>query len=257
MLKRLSETGLMENFIKLIQVSARNNAQVSGFLSPVVVIFGAASYFAGLLTRKVLPSEQEEYYLYFCGKGGQLLRWIPQGDKMVEELFNAGVAGPNSASRGSSAAVRISKYPKEEVGRGLLIERALQVGSRGNGTVGMFSEAEATVTVAEEGYGELHWNGELGYQELGTIRSALPPVERLAELNNFVDSFAASALTSSIAECHGFKEIIKSRLYRNTLQQRISDNVIGGRDKALIEPLFITEAKVLVEVMTGQDNLFE
>ncbi|MDQ3917282.1 MAG: hypothetical protein M3348_02160, partial [Acidobacteriota bacterium] len=78
-LKRLSEYRQMESFVKLVQVSARNNPDVRQFLSPVELIFGAVSYFAGLLTRKIGYGEEQKYYLYFCGRGGQLLLWIPDG----------------------------------------------------------------------------------------------------------------------------------------------------------------------------------
>lgn len=255
-LKRLSDHGLMDSFIKVVRVSAKSSPDVQAFLSPIVVILAAVSYFGGLLTRKVLKRSDEEYYVFFCGKGGQLLRWIPDGESVVKEIFTAGVTGPNFAGARPSASIKISEFPKEEVGRGLLIDRATQV-NIANKQAGIFSEAEATVTIGEEGFGDLHWNEILTYEKLNGIREFIPSVDKLSELNNFVNAFSASPLTGEIAAKHGMRELIRQPLFRNTLRQRISDNLSDGPEKALIEPLFITEAKVLVELITGQDDLFD
>jgi hypothetical protein len=255
-LKRLSDNGQMDSFIKVVKVSAKSSPEVQTFLSPMVVILAAVSYFAGLLIRKVLQKSDEEYYVFFCGKGGQLLRWIPEGESVVKEIFTAGVTGPGYAGAKPSASIKISAFPKEEVGRGLLIDHTDQV-NLANNQSGIFTEAAATVTVAEEGYKGLHWNESLSYEKLSEIKESIPPVEALGELNNFINVFSASVLTGKIAAEHDMKELIRKPLYRATLRQRISDNLAGGREKALIESLFITEAKVLVELITGQDDLFD
>lgn len=256
-LKRLSENRHMESFVKLVQVSARNNADVRQFLSPVVLIFGAISYFAGLLTRKIGYGEEKKYYLYFCGRGGQLLLWIPEGREFVQEMFEVGVAGPHApASAASKSAARVSDYPKEEVGRGLLIEGQFEVG-RGGGPGGMFAEAGATVTVGEQGYGELPWHGNLGYEELLRAKDNVPPQERMTLFRHFVQIFSSTPRTRDIAAKLRLAEHFHSVNFRDALRQRLADNLRGGNDRALIEPLFITEAKVLIELVAGQQGLFD
>jgi hypothetical protein len=255
-LKRLSEDALMDSFIDAIKASASSTPDVRNFLSPIVFLFAAVSYYAGLLTRKTNMAVTEEYYLFFCGKGGQLLRWLPDGDILVKEMFGAGLLGPAPTSAPPSVAVRVSQFPKEEVGRGLLIERSLTADSRRQ-TGEMFSEAGATVTVAEDGYEGLKWDDELTYEKLNSIKNNLPQTMALRELKHFVDTFASSTLTRGISDHYGVTDIIANNFFRNTLQQRLSDNLEGGSDSALIEPLFITETKVLIEIMTGQDELFD
>jgi hypothetical protein len=255
-LKRITENGHMDNFINLIKVSARSSPEVRSFLSPIVLILAAVSYFAGLLTRKALGPIDEEFYVFFCGKGGQLLRWIPQGDDVMKEAFAAGVRGADLNRSLPSVSIKISSFPKEEVGRGLLIERPLQV-NLPNALTGIFSEAAATVTVGETGYGELAWNAGLGFEELERARDLMPQIKSLAELNNFVDTLTQSSLTRELAASYDLAHLILKPLYRNTLIQRLSDNLVGGKDRALIEPLFITEVKALAEVITGQRELFD
>lgn len=255
-LKRLSENGQMDSFINLIKISGKNNSEVRAFLFPIVVLLSVLSYFAGLLTRKVLTATDEEFYVFFCGKGGQLLRWIPQGEDVMKEVFAAGVRGPDQTRPMPQAHIKTSSFPKEEVGRGLLIERPLQV-DVSNTAEGIFSEAAATVTVGESGYGKLAWNGGLRFADLERARDLIPPIEAMIELLNFVNTLTLSPLTGDLAASYGLQQLIRQPLFRNTLSQRLSDNLTGGKDRALIEPLFITEAKVLFELITGKRDLFD
>lgn len=255
-LKRLSEQGLIDSFVKAINVAAKTNSNTQAFLSPIVVILASVSYFAGLLTRKVLRNQSPAYYTYYCGKGGQLLRWIPDGDKAMKEIFTAGVVGPHFNGNRPNAVINISTFPKEEVGRGLLIENPVTV-NNGDTTEGIFSEAEPTTTVGEEGYLGLTWDGLLKFRDLSKIVDHVPTVDKMSELNNFVDTLRSSQLTSGVASRMGIGGIIADPLFRDTLRQRIYDNVAAGYGNALIEPLFITEAKVMIEMMTNTRGLFD
>jgi hypothetical protein len=256
-LKRLSEGGLMINFINAVKASARITPEVRDFLSPIVFLFAAISYYAGLLTRKSKMVKIKEYYLFFCGKGGQLLRWLPEGETLVKEMYSAGLSGPQAnTSPQSSVDVRISKFPKEEVGRGLLIERKLKENSRLH-TGEMFSEVSATVTVAESGYDGIEWDDDLSYEKLSIIKNNMPDTSALSELIHFVETFASSILTKGIADHYGMGHIITTDVFKATLEQRLSDNLGSGSDDALIEPLFITETKILMEIMTGEVGLFD
>lgn len=262
-LKRLSEDHLQDSFIKAIQAASRSKPEVRAFLFPVVFLFAALSYFAGLLAHKGQIGQSVEfdhYYIYFCGKGGQLLRWIPEpdGEAMAREMFIAGLLGPGNptGSARPNASLVISEYPKEEVGRGLLIERTLIVDQK-NQSEEMFAEANATVTVAEDGFPGVSWSDNLNYELLKRLKDKLPPIKKLLRLNHFVKAFSQSPLTNRVAaELHLMENLSKST-FRDTLENRLSDNLEGGQDKALIEPLFITETKVLIELMTDRLDLFD
>src|SRR5207253_2079299 len=102
------------------------------------------------------------YYVYFCGKGGQLATWIHGYEVLAQEMFEAGLLGPDG--QGSQATprveVHISKHPKEEVGRGLLAESALEGDVQGK-QLGILNPNPPSVTVGETGYTGLEWNAEL------------------------------------------------------------------------------------------------
>jgi len=262
-LKSLSEDHLQDSFITAIQTASRSQPEVRAFLYPIVFLFGALSYFAGLLTCKGQIGqnvERDHYYIYFCGKGGQLLRWIPEpdGEAMAREMFIAGLLGPTFApgSARPNASLVISEYPKEEVGRGLLIERALLV-DQTNQSEEMFVEANATVTVAEDGFPGVSWSDNLNYESLKKLKDKLPPVKKLLRLNHFVRAFSQSPLTKGVAAELGLMEILSTSSFRDTFENRLSDNLEGGQAKALIEPLFITETKVLIELVTKRSDLFD
>jgi hypothetical protein len=253
-LKRLSEDGAMESFIETVKASPKK--QVREFLSPIVFLFAAISYFAGLLTRKAGMDEHGEYYLFFCGRGGQLIRWMQGGEALVQEMFRAGLWLPTPPTSLSGVNIKVSEFPKQEVGRGLLIEKNLDAAQHEQ-TVEVFAEAGPTVTVAEDGFPGLAWNDNLTYEKLKQIRHNIPPTEHLAQLNHFVDTFSSSALTKAVSDRYGMKNLSSGKRFQDRLMQRLSDNLQGGEDRALIEPLFITETKILIELMTGQDGLFD
>src|SRR6185295_12765501 len=97
-----------------------------------------------------------------CGKGGTLVQWIHGYDVLAHEMFEAGLLGPKGKTSGESITVvaRISKRPKEEVGRGLLAESELQ-GSQKGRRIGLIDPSAPSVTVGETGYGKLKWDDSL------------------------------------------------------------------------------------------------
>lgn len=259
-LKRLADNDLLDNFIDGVKATAKARPGVRAFLSPIVFLFASISYYTGLLTRKALKINPElgNYgcYMFFCGKGGQLLRWIPSGEEVVKEMFTAGMLGPDApaGAKKPTVSVTVSQFPKEEVGRGLLLEGELDMNN--NKPEDIFSEG-AVVTAAEEGYEGLKWDSDLGYEQLSKVKDSIPLNDKLRELNHFAKTFSQSKLTAVVASELGMDRFLNGSGFRDALRQRLYDNLEGGKDFALIEPLFITEVKALLESMTGRNNLFD
>lgn len=255
-LKRLSEDGKMDSFIQTIKAAASTSREVRDFLSPIVLLFAAVSYFAGQLTRKAGLTQSGHFYLYFCGKGGQLIRWMPYGETLVSEMFRAGLFIPASENQRPGVTIEISKYPKQEVGRGLLIERELDA-NQIHEAVEMFGEPQVKVTAAEDGFPGLSWSDRLTFEKLTQLIDQIPSPDKLGQLNRFVDAFASLELTKRIAQDYDMKEFSSDPQFKDYLRQRLSDNLRHGEGGALIEPLFITETKILIERMTNQSHLFD
>lgn len=255
-LKRLSEDAKMDSFIQAIKAAASTSRPVKDFLSPIVLLFSAVSYFSGLLTRKAALTQSGHYDLYFCGKGGQLIRWMPHGETLVSEMFRAGLFIPDAANQQPSVKVNISQYPKQEVGRGLLIEKELDT-KQTHEAVEMFGEPQINVTAAEDGFPGISWSDKLTFSKVNQIINNIPSPDKLVQLNRFVDTFSSLQLTRQIAEDYDMKDFSSDVQFTHYLKQRLSDNLRDGEDSALLEPLFITETKILIERMTNQSRLFD
>ncbi|MEK6304234.1 MAG: hypothetical protein AABO41_26395 [Acidobacteriota bacterium] len=253
-LNRLTQLNLIDSFIEVVQAD-KSVPAVKGFLSYTIFLFSALSYFAGLIARRAQMETIDQYYLFFCGRGGQFFRWIPKAEKIVEEAFNAGRVGPGAGKRPSNVVSTASKYPKQEAGRGLLVDYHQLTVDDGRGrTTGALDEPNETVTAAEEGYLGFRWNSELTsdadtYQKLKRAVERPPKIEHLKEMNCFVKSFCDSTCTSDIAKNLGVSISFQSAQYRDVLHERLLDNLADGSDRALIEPFFITEVKALVQVL--------
>jgi hypothetical protein len=257
-LNRLAENNLLDQFIDNVKSSSGKD-EVKRFLSHVIFLFAAVSYYAGLLTRKSGVNTLDQYYLYFCGRGGQLFRWIPRADELVKGMFLAGLLGPRQAREAASPDViaRVSKFPKQEVGKGLLIERQQLQVQDGQGGGGILVETKETTTAAEDGYEGIRWNENLSYEKLVVAAANVPPLDHLKEINHFVKTFSGSELTKGIAAVLRLDAYFPSVNYRNTLIERLNNKLQAGSGGALLEPLFITEAKALLEVLTEREDLFD
>ncbi len=263
-LNDLEAKGLLNQFINTFKAN-RARPEVASFLAHMVLIFSAISYFTGMLTRRA-GIEADKYYPFFCGKGGQFLRWIFEADSLVQKMFNAGFLGPDgdSESEQKEVSLRVSDYPKQEVGRGLLVQYDLKARGDSDET-DMIREKKATVTVGEDGYPNLNWNDNLTFEKLKSlIESGFRPApSSLRRLNHFIKVFSEFSLTQSLATEMGISKVFPSVDYRDALISAIHDNIRDGQHRALIEPLFITEVKVLIELVTGRttgqsvDDLFD
>src|SRR5262249_43959873 len=189
--------------------------------------------------------------------GGTLIEWVPGYRVLAQEMFNAGLRGSGESQNAASPIVdaKISAHPKQEVGRGLLAESRLE-GQSDDGGLGL-SDLDPPVTVGESGYAGLEWNGTLTTAVLKKMSlNDLPGIEQLTELNAFVDAFKTGQTTSAAAIELGlekidssFKDHLKERLFGQA-KGRIVTDIINEDPDALIEPLFVTEVKVLLETCT-------
>lgn len=230
-----------------------------------IFLFSGLFYYAGLLARKanLQISDGGPVYIHVCGRGGQFLDWVVAREVLAGTSFRAGFAGSATAQAAPEVDLKVSGRPKEEVGRGLLADSILAAQPVSSG-VGLLRLTAPSVTVAETGYGQLQWNGTLDDQVLRTLTPAMLPAKaQMRELNTFVDAFIANEATRGSAEILGIAAVKDSR-YVDRLRARLFGQARGSiiRDvredpnNALIEPLFITEIKVLLEVATGNAALF-
>lgn len=236
------------------------------FLSHIIYLFSGLLYYAGLLARKArLPQQQDTFNIYFCGKGGTLVQWIHGYEELAQKMFEAGLFGPAGKGENNSATViaRMSQRPKEEVGRGLLAESELQ-GSQEGRRLGLLDPTSSSVTVGETGYGDLKWDDKLTAEAIRQLPvNTVPAMNELRELNVFLETFKREDATRAAA-----KELkldrVNANQFRNDLLQRlfgaakgcIVSDIKKNDDDALIEPLFITEIKVLLEAATQNIEMY-
>ncbi len=243
----------LKNIIDQIKAADIEGGGNRLLLSHIVFLFGGLLYYAGLLARKAGLAERGErnYYIYFCGKGGTLIKWVENYQGLAQRLFEAGLFGPGGRGERQSPTVhvRLSPRPKEEVGRGLLAQSWLEDNPRDDG-IGLLDLSEASVTVGETGYEGLEWNGELTADVFKKFPPDLPPASEMKELQNFIDTFMTIRTEFDFSK-------VDEGAYRDQLAQRLFVHNRGENEgDILVEPLLITEMKVLLEMLTDNPKLF-
>ncbi len=236
------------------------------FMSHIIYLFGGLLYYAGLLARKAgLPQQNDTYNIYACGKGGTLLQWIHGYDVLAQQMFEAGLFGPDGKGGKQSPTVitRMSRRPKEEVGRGLLALSELQGNDRGQ-RIGLIDPNTPSVTVGEIGYANLRWSDQLTPEAIKELPvNTVPPMAELKELNTFLNAFRQGEATKAAALELKLDKVVPGQ-YRTRLLQRLFGSTKGcivsdvrkNDSDALIEPLFITEIKVLLETSTQNIEMY-
>lgn len=252
-------TGHLSSLIASIQRSQEGQL----LIAHIMYVFGALIYYAGMLSRELKMNQASQSYIYYCGKGGQLLEWVENRDRFVEEMFGAGVLGPNHAG-GVRVSVKLAptSVPKQEVGRGLLAESALTA-AQNNQEGGLVNLEPPTVIVGEEGYPGLNTFEELKGDVLASLSKEVPAYQNLKELNHFVKTFVNSGSTREAAHLLGltttepsdFRARLKERLF-GLARGRVVYDLVHHPTEALLESLFITEVKVLLETVTKNYHLF-
>jgi hypothetical protein len=150
---------------------------------------------------------------------------------------------------------------KLEVGKGLLLEPL----------PGLEPEAERLSFVGETGFERLNekakWTEPLTFSTLRTLRKPQRSLGAgdLLLLRGFVDAFESTPHTRVIAEALG----ITPTSVNTTVARRVVELLFGDKsawtrsqttreldDHALLEPFFVTGAKVLLQEATGNPDLF-
>lgn len=272
--------------------------KATGLLAHIIYLFGSLVYYSGQLSRKVGLQETQTptYYVYFCGKGGTLIRWIDRHEAFVKRLFIAGLYGPDSPvapeqQNKVNVEVKISKRPKEEVGRGLLVKFTYQKQEKEE-SFGLFDLRAPSVTVGETGYtinskelssnaqeeaenhqppDKLNWNDKLDEEVMRRLNSKVPSFNEMKELNHFVraisEAFKVQDERSPVFDFEGIlnNDNVKSNFVTAVTARLFNPNEDGLLFKlqkendpgALVEPLIITEMKVLLEFLSNNKMLFK
>jgi hypothetical protein len=267
--------GLMfNNLLSVIEWKGHKDnlvAQINGsdaclkLMAHIVYLYGALLYYAGLLARKARLFEHDDVYnIYFCGKGGTLISWLGEYETLAQQMFQAGLFGSGTVPETPpTVQAKVSSKPKEEVGRGLLAEIELEGDPKAQ-RLGLIGSPDPTVTAGETGYQGVSWDTDLGAATLRALpENQVPSFGELDELNNFIRALTNGEKTKKAARELGIPEIngqlyqqaLRQRLFGNGKQSIISQIKRGDRD-ALLEPLFITEVKVLLEFVTRNSELF-
>jgi hypothetical protein len=274
------------------QIKVQDEAR--GLLLHLIYLFGSLIYYAGVLARKVGLQEQKRpvYYLYFCGKGGTLINWINNHERFAERLFLAGLYGPEDAAAAHEQAdgdgrkerpratvvTRVSPRPKEEVGRGLLVPLTLRGNEEDAEGFGLVDPKPHSVTAAETGYRvregkatkELKWSDELDRAVLRSLDGNVPAFHELRELNCFINAIREAYKNQDEENpLYDFDGLLADESEQHTYVDRLTTRLLGedegcilhdleqeNNPHALIEPLLITEMKVLLEALTGNDKIF-
>jgi hypothetical protein len=262
----LNEAAAKGKLDRLIQ-GIQNSPEGQKLIAHIMFVFGALLYFVGELGRKAKMQNDAQYHIYFSGKGGQLITWIDNYSQFVREMFAPGILGPQNTStqavNNAKVLCNVSKLPKQEVGRGLLADSKLKAENRNSNQEGLITLDPPSVTVGEDGYSNLKWDDELNRSVIASLPRQVPAYNDLKELKNFVTSFvqststkpAAKLLGLTIAEPRNFRDNLKERLF-GSARGRILYDLTNYPDDALLEPLFITEVKVLLETVSGNPQLF-
>ncbi len=245
-------------------------------IAHVGYLFATLSYLAGLMVRRARVSTQE-YHLYFAGRGSEFLPWLDVLRKgastgVPEAFFAAALRAPDAPEQrtaGSGASRREARVSvhlpagdaKLEVGKGLLLEPL----------PGLEPSAERLSFVGETGFErpseKAKWTEPLTFSSLKALRR--PPRSLgsgdLLLLRGFVDAFDSNDHTRVIAEALG----ITPTSVNNTVARRVVELLFGDKsawarsqitrevdDHALLEPFFVTGAKVLLQEATGNADLF-
>jgi hypothetical protein len=257
-----------------------------GLVMHLIYLFGALCYYSGLLVRKTELQERKPpiYHVYFCGKGGTLITWINNYQRFVEKLFLAGLYGCNPPTSSTASAqprvdVQISPEPKQEVGRGLLEEFINTTEAQdGDESFGLLDSKHPSVTVGETGYKtrlnnetkELQWNDDLEESVLRSLDERLPKFEEMKELNCFIgaikEAFRGQDENDSQLD---FDKFLADEYEKASFVDRLTNRLLGDDEgsvlrelqqpnnpHALVEPILITEMKVLLEVLSKNDRLF-
>jgi hypothetical protein len=237
------------------------NSAGERIVAHLAYLFATVSFLLGMMVRRN-NINADRFEIRFAGKGSEFLHWLEAlaggaTTSLPSAFFKAG--------HGSIPNAQIDCIPpgamaKQEVGRGLL----------STAVAGGETSTDRTTLVGESGFngpnGQLIWSDELTFDKLAAV--VLPPeptdLSALTHLQAFVAAFESEPAARKAAKALGLTPAKLNLHLRDQIHNRIfgaqgpwaASRDTGLRDDALLEPFFITEAKVLLEEVTGNRALF-
>jgi hypothetical protein len=231
-------------------------------LSHLAYLFATTSFFLGMAVKSV-GLRADRYDIRFAGKGAEFLHWLEAlstgaSRTLPANFFRAGAELTNEQVQvtppGSEA--------KQEVGRGLLVQLLEQ----------QEEHDERVTIVGEDGFKTggraLGWADNLGFDVLRAIEvPAQPrPLETLKHLTSFIGAFQSDPASRKAARALGLVPAslnveLRDRIHNELFGPGSAWNAVRNADReqehrSLLEPFFITEAKILLEHLTGNHDLF-
>jgi hypothetical protein len=247
----------------ITQVNSNPNGFGHPFVAHLIYLFSALSYYVGILGRKEGMADEALITLYVCGRGGTFCEWINNYRSILGSAFRWGLGGPAAPARSAQVSVitRVSTCPKEEVGRGILANSLLAPQPRQ--VTGLVDLSPRAVIAGEDGYPGLLWDSELTRDDILRLqKGAFPTVAALKELLNFVDHLQTDSGTRLATQL--LKISTPGQDFLARLQERLlglgpasESRAVSEAEQAILEPLFVTETKVLLETCTGNYSLFQ
>lgn len=230
-------------------------------LAHAAYLYAVLSFLMGQLARRE-DIEHDRIQLRFGGRGAGFWSWMgefsPQGPAEICSSFLCAGLG-----RDVAVEVAISKRLKEEVGRGLLYRLDAEPEE----------PFERTTYFGESGFARndgsgFEWNDVLTAKTLQDL--AEPTALSLAEHEQFVTFLKTFERTQAGREVARTLGISPSLVSDNRLRDRVHEQLFGsesavaharrsngyGTDAALLEPLFVTEARTLLTYVTENPDLF-
>jgi hypothetical protein len=211
------------------------------------------------------------------GQGASPKVEVPASNESQQEKAH-GSANATGKNLPVKVEVRISQQPKQEVGRGLLVENSSKLNENDDDSFGLIDPKPPSVTAGETGYKiregaatrELSWDEDLTGSVLRNLIGTLPTFEQMRELNCFISAVReAFKYQDEENPAFNFDNILTSErdkyLYVDSLTNRLLGDDEGcvlhdlkqeNNPHALVEPLLITEMKVLLEHLSENEKLF-
>lgn len=234
-------------------------------LAHLAYLFATVSFVMGLMVRRERP-RADRYDLRFAGKGSEFLHWLEAlntgASKSLPATFFLGGLGETGDDIEVVAVPPPDGTAKQEVGQGLLhhpIEDDSDIDDRVTflGEVGFHMEGSP-----------LSWDSKLDFDVLRRMSNPPEPtpIEDLASLNSFVKLFDQDPAAKKAARALGIVPTVLGRELRNKIHDRLfgpqstwsalRNTRADATGDALLEPFFVTEAKVLLEHATDSHGLF-
>jgi hypothetical protein len=238
------------------------NSDGERVVAHVGYLFATISFLLGMMVRKN-NLIADRFDVRFAGKGSEFIHWLNAlsegaSSTLPASFFRAGHGALEDTCR--VECVPPGWMAKQEVGRGLLAPMV---------PPGKPSDNRITF-LGETGFvgvdGPLDWSAPLTFELLAQLKLPAEPtgISELKNLTRFVDTFSTHPAGQRIALSLGIKKSLMDASLRDQIHTRIFDangawgvaQSASDQGDKLLEPFFVTEAKVLLEQATKNRSMF-